>query len=560
MLLCNPSLTQPNISFRRLRATITIQSIILTLLVPTAGFAASRLEAPRLDEVRMTTATTHDSASDQYTYRYTVENGASNDGELWYIKIDISRPETPSARLDSAGFEIPVGAVNVPFETLLSRLKPLALPPGTTIVPIGQHAPPGWLGGIERDGFARFLRKSNAQGIQPGSRTDGFTLVSRATPTIRAVQVMADWVLIVEDEGDLPEHELDKAGRIERNMIFHTHALGPGNATPPGSYDHWNQLRRDIDQAEKLDWFSDANLLATLQSQLQDARTELNAGDGAAAKIKLRELLKTLTHSTPTQRTREAFDLVTLNVQSLLGNTADSPTPREPRLTLTPVTAVQAIGRTHTVTATLVNTANNNAIPDIPIHFHIAEGVHDGVSGMARTNQAGVAEFSYTGKFYGTDRIAVAGSVAASDTHPGDFSTEARVTWKSGADLAIPFFSPPMLTTAGGRRFFISDITENIGDFPATRSTTRYYISNTPEINPTTATMVGERSVEPLKPGESSAGPTMQLTIPAGLPPGDYYFGACADAPRQVFEHNENNNCSFSEHTSGRSIIIDTLP
>ena len=38
--------------------------------------------------------------------------------------------------------------------------------------------------------------------------------------------------------------------------------------------------------------------------------------------------------------------------------------------------------------------------------------------------------------------------------------------WSGGADLTVPFFSPPLLITTGGRPFFLNEETQNIGNIP----------------------------------------------------------------------------------------------
>ena len=567
------------ISTHYFRSISIFYGLILAVLTPHSAFAVGLMPVPQIDDVSFSTVTRYNETTGRYTYRYAIENKASNQGEIWYIKVDISQVRKNTARLRSTGLEIPYGSTNVPFNTMLSRMEPLFLPPGATVVPIGQEVPNGWLGGFGRDGFAGFASKSGTPKIGPGSRLDGFAIISHGVPTIRAAQVIPDWVLVIEDHGTVSEEELNEAGRIEGNMVFHTHVLGPANAMFLGSYDHWNQLRDDIDKASELGWFTDAALLETIKSQLINARAELDARDGTAAKIILNELVDTVNLSTLSQLTREAHDLVTLNLQSLIANTTDTPVPIEPLLTLTPPTATRSVGATHTVTAKLVNAANDEPISGVYINFRVVEGPHRNVLGLAETDQAGEAKLTYTGKHIGTDRIALVSMLGALDPNMmvastgslsaiglsgslsdlGRIGAEATVTWKAGADLAIPFFSPRVLTTAGGNQFFISDITENIGDLTAPQSVTRYFMSNTPSVEPETATMVGERTIEPLEPGESSDSSLIELTIPAGFPPGDYYFAACADAPESIVEHDEENNCSFSEYTTQRSVVVDVL-
>lgn len=167
------------------------------------------------------------------------------------------------------------------------------------------------------------------------------------------------------------------------------------------------------------------------------------------------------------------------------------------------------------------------------------------------TDSQGRLSFQYQGTRSGHDSIAV--------THDGDDSFmeqgAARVTW-DGPDVVIPGFIPPMLRTKGGRTFFVTEWTQNIGTFPADPSTTQYFLSTTNPVDPTKARLVGKRTVPALAPGERSAVRQQSFTIPDDLPEGLYYLGACADTADTVTEANEQNNCSF--HQIPQNVIIFT--
>ena len=77
-----------------------------------------------------------------------------------------------------------------------------------------------------------------------------------------------------------------------------------------GSFEHWNKLRDDLDRMiNELQWV-DPTFGATLLSQLEAARSLLDAGDGTAAKDALQTLLDTL-----------ARTLIELNADALIANT-----------------------------------------------------------------------------------------------------------------------------------------------------------------------------------------------------------------------------------------------
>jgi len=561
-------------------------SLLAVIAGSSNAYAVGDMPVPEISDIGISSQGDYDSVTNWYTYRYVIDNPASNTGDIWHFKIDISQIRKNTARLSSAGLEIPFGSSPDTFDAMLSRLDPLLLLPGTTVVPIGQEAPHGWIGGFGRDGYAGFSIKNDTPPIAPGMSLDGFAIISPGVPTIRAIEVIPNWILVVEDHGEVTEEELNRAGEIEENMVFRGYTLGPANALFLGSYDHWDHLHDDLEKAGALGWFSDTSLLETIKSQLATSREAMDAYDGTLAKILLNDLLNTLNLSTPSQRTREAYDLVRLNTLSLIGNTQDTPIPFEPQLTLTPSTAELPIGAEYTVTATLVNTADNNSpIPGVDINFRVIDGPNSGLWNFAQTDQQGIATFSYIGRRVGTDKIGLARPLASLNPkmmvasvgslagfgmgggRPGGgnrpnlplIGAEATVTWTGGADLVIPFFSPPTLGTKGGNKFFLSETTENRGSIAAPTSITRYFISDTENINLRTAIVIAEREVPILQPGESSAVQVQEFTIPDGLPANQYFLAACVDASESIIETNETNNCSFSELTRSSSVVISSV-
>ncbi|MDQ6958629.1 MAG: CARDB domain-containing protein [Mariprofundaceae bacterium] len=138
----------------------------------------------------------------------------------------------------------------------------------------------------------------------------------------------------------------------------------------------------------------------------------------------------------------------------------------------------------------------------------------------------------------------------------GTILAEAEVIWKGGPDLVVPFFMPPLIKSQGGKAVFITDVTANTGNLASPASTTRYYLSDSKTVDPNIATVVGERLVDPLQPGQSSGANTLKFTIPVGLQAGTYYMAACADADQGVAELNEDNNCSFNQLQTSTSMVV----
>jgi hypothetical protein len=294
------------------------------------------LPTPTLQGVQVQAEAGFDSSTQQYTYAYIVSNPASNTGHIWYITVDLTTTVPRASGVpafDSSGLTIPIGPGRYSFDRELSRLQPLALPAGTTLVPFGQRVPIGWSGGLSRAGFATFGSGSKTDRIAPGQTLAGFQVISRGMPTIRQMLLHPNWVLKVE--GEATKEEQIAGAEVERSIIFHTFTLGPSPHTP-GTFGHWDQLRDDLNQAIQLGWIPDQTLATALVTQLASARQALDAGDGTLAKTRLDTLIQTITQSTPAQRRREVFDLVLLNTQRLIEGTPDTVFPIEPKVKISP--------------------------------------------------------------------------------------------------------------------------------------------------------------------------------------------------------------------------------
>jgi len=550
--------------------------LIVTCLFTKQVYSVGLLPVPDLKNVTTTTATIFDQVNNWYEYEYTISNPATSIGDIWYVKIDISQIRKNTAMLDSSGLTIPYGKTNPTFNEMLTNIQPLFLPKGTTLIPIGQEVPIGWVGGFGRDGYAGFSAQSGTPKITPGTSLGGFKILSRGLPTIRPVQIIPDWMLVIDDPNQITGGELDRTAEIEKNMVFNSYILGPADAFFLGSFRHWDLLRDDINKAETLGWFSDINLLISARSELAFAREAIDLNDGTLAKQRLQVLLNTIEASTANQRTQEIFDLMRFNTQSLINNTPDTPIPFEPELTLTPGFETRSVGTEHGVTATLVNVADNREpIVGAVIPIFVREGPHRGLGANIVTGQDGKAIFKFVGKKVGTDIIAIRSldlivqinqqntSQILGEPTPvpiplpglGNIGAEAEVTWSGGPDLVLAYFSPPVIMSQGGNKVVIIDVTQNIGNVGSPSSVTRYFISNT-EINDlSTATFIGERNVAPLGPDEESAQSILEFTLPSDLKPGSYFFAGCADGPEDIIELDEMNNCSFSEFTKQNAIV-----
>lgn len=527
------------------------------------SWAVGTLPIPVLKDVQVSATAAYDSTTSWYTYSYSVSNPASNTGEIWMMKVDITDQHGSIQILDSSGLTIPFGQSPISFDDMLNKLQSLNLPAGTSVIPIGQRAPGGWSGGFGRDGSAIFANQGmGASNIFPGSSLNGFAIVSSGLPSIRTAQILPDWELVVEDHDAVTDQDLADAGIAEAEMRFRTYTLGPSGAAP-GSYTHWNQLRDDLDRAIQLGWIPDAMLGQTLKTQLADARTALDADNGTLAKTRLQTLLNTLAQANSGQRRQEVNDLLRLNAQSLIAHTVNTPIPYEPKATLLPTSTDLTIGATVSLTATVINFGDNTPLSNFQVRFKIIDGPHASTTVIRKNTDAqGKANFSYQGTKVGTDSVAVLAWKEGFELPP--IHDSVSVNWTGGPDLVVPMFVPPVIESAGGKTILITETTVNTGSAASGPSVTRWYLSDQPPpLDPATARVIGERAVPALNPVVLPDGLNdahmEQITLPADLPTGLYSLAACADANKTNVELDEQNNCSFTTLKTGQFVAVPTV-
>lgn len=536
-------------------------SIISRMAVPALLLCAAHAQAvgliptPALKDVQVTANAV--SSLGAYTYGYALTNSVRSTGTIANIRLDVTaNPQSNAMAGNSFGLTIPLGSGRVDYEFLLSRLQSLnfsVASPGFfqrgALVPFGQEVPPGWNGGLGLGGYASYSITGSNRGIAPGASLSGFELRSFGVPSVRRIQVIPFWMHVVDDHDAVTPADMAAAGQVEQQIVFETVTLGP-SGVQYGSFAHWDQLRDDLAQAIGLGWISNNRLARDLTDQLAFARQALDAHDFFTARLRLGPVLDTINRSTAAQRTSEGFALVALNVQSLIDNTPDNPV--EPKLSVSPKTATLTVGAQQGFTATLIDLANGSRpIPNVFITFHVDSGPNAGTSGSAQTDAQGHASFSYVGRQPGTDTF-----LASIFSGEISFDDSALVRWTGGTDLVVPLFVPPLLQTEGGRTFYVTEQTQNIGNIAAPETVTRYYISPTQILDVSTARFVGERTVPPLDPDQISAVKQVALTIPADLPPGTYFLAACADANNVAVELDENNNCSFVKVQGRQSFVV----
>lgn len=133
-----------------------LQKLILTFFcmigwVSSVGaLEVGLVPVPTLKDVQTQAQATFDTSTSLYTYDYTVNNPASNTGDIYIINIDISI-ETPKSFLSSQGLTIPFGVNLLTFDEVFA-LERNPVP----MVPVGIQVPQGWRGGLWSTGGVLF--------------------------------------------------------------------------------------------------------------------------------------------------------------------------------------------------------------------------------------------------------------------------------------------------------------------------------------------------------------------------------------------------------------------
>lgn len=108
-------------------------------------------------------------------------------------------------------------------------------------------------------------------------------------------------------------------------------------------------------------------------------------------------------------------------------------------LSLSPKTATNPAGTSHTVTAHV--TSNASPVPNVPVTFTVTAGPNKGTTGAATTDANGDAKFTYTSNgSAGTDTIEASATLVGAGGQPKTVSDSATKTWVGGpapADVTI---------------------------------------------------------------------------------------------------------------------------
>lgn len=549
-----------------------IASLLVGLLVPaTAALGGTgEVPVPTVQGVSVQTAVQYDPAARNYTYTYTVTNPSTNTAGIWFITIDLTAPSRANLG-NGAQFTIPRGTPES-FANLQQRVTAHdPYPDGQQTVPFGITAPTGWVGSLTVNHTGGFAAMDNSVEILPGQTVSGLVLISQGLPTIRTMQLIPDWTFGVNPADSDPNDDVDAMNALG-SIITNTSVLAPSWVTP-GSQDHLAEMQADVNTATSLGWISNASLAQTLQSQMQTARNIVSSeGLDQNALTALQTAMTTLNSAPAGQINPSAFVLLSQNISAAIAQVLPFvPPPPPPVIPQAKITTplnhyqVLPVGSTVTVVAQVINQAQNDIpLPNYRVALNVDSGPDAGTSVSGVTDSNGNVTLSYVGGAAGNDAqsLRLGGLVAAAAAKPGatPFSRviapndTAIAILTGGPDLIINKFVPPVLMWNGKTAISISDGTKNIGTANVGPSTTTYYISPTRPVDPTVATVIGQRSVPALQPGQEDFN-TMQVSLPATLSAGTYYLLACANTAQSVVETNYANNCELNELVAGVKIV-----
>ncbi len=480
-----------------LRTVVAAPAASALLLAVVAS--AQEPPPPVFDNLQVQASCTLDPVSNAYRYEYYVTNPAGNTVQMW--TIDLTLGTALSSLVDTIA---PAGWSSSTIAATESNLSP-------------HHPLIDWC-----------PSDTMANPPNPGTTSGPFAFSAPVPPAIQECWInpwlhvyFQAYLQATGEDGWDPDEQI----RVELSYIRKLQTLGPLGVRP-GSFQHWDTFIADVGRAGQLGWVSDATLLSAIQSNLTAARQAAVAQDAATTNAKLQAVIDAIRASTPSQRSNEGYALVLDNATYLQSAT---PWPCEPKLTVVPPSATHALGETHTATATLVNVATGLGIANNAVDFAVTEGPHAGLSSQTQSDANGKAAFSYVGTKTGTDTIIAqtpwmtpnARTAGTADCYA--FNTAAdpvQVTWEGGPNLRVAVFVPPVLISAPGRPFYVTETTVNTGNLPAGPSVTRYYLAATKPVDPTTAVVVGEHRVPALASGDRSAVDGLPFVVPASLPPG----------------------------------------
>lgn len=286
---------------------------ILKFIVCAAVFAATRAlayEGPSpLKDIKIEVEVAK-VPPDIFKYNYTITNPAKNDGEVVSFDLFIRQNKQKDAQLSEEGISQCRSYLGMPREFIEEKYL---------FLPIGSQAPDGWScsQGRPRDEGAPSYGFFVSAHLTPGKSQGGLVMISRGLPAIRDAKVSADI-----DLDRLPDEyyeNVEKTVALENKVNWRGRSLGP--KAPPKIFNAEevvSELKKSLDESEKLGWVLSSTLARQLESKLMKAVNKLAIGDKKSAQDLLADLRDQIEAQKGKQLTSEGHALLYYNLEYIL--------------------------------------------------------------------------------------------------------------------------------------------------------------------------------------------------------------------------------------------------
>jgi hypothetical protein len=252
-----------------------------------------------------------------FTYNYFVTNGPMSAADIADFKVDISRSSI-GEELSTNGIVQGSGSL-VEYQTAV-----LARSTSVPTIPAGLSSPPGWLGMIGVDGFAKWSSQTEPNSLKPGESGGTYQIQSPGLPGIRQFQarpyLRAESLSLVPPINDLdaPRYEAELRA-FQAAASFSGVSVGP--TAPPAEFmpsEFLIMIQQYKAVADRVGWIRDPSLSRALQEMLQTAQLALTKKQTAEAKASIQRIFVMLDRSPNNALSAEADALLRFNMEYLL--------------------------------------------------------------------------------------------------------------------------------------------------------------------------------------------------------------------------------------------------
>lgn len=483
---------------------------------------------------------------ERFRYTYDLTSGANTVGQISHFFIDIGASGISDYIPSDFEYTKPVG--KIPTASVHEFYERYRLPSREKIFALDVNLPASSLSNPTRNGYLMIAPSvggvldkngdpTTADLISPGESTGQIEVTSLNAPTLVDVIVVPVWYLATADENEASDLR-EQADQVYRDLEIHMVTLGPSNKHY-GSPALRDQLSGDIDKMIAMGWISDMSVIGDVQLKLIDIKAAFNSANGTEAKNLYQDILLIMAGVDDSQMRREAIDLITAVSRVQFDYLPDTTIPVRAAMVNNPDFIEIVIGGTVVFRPRYVDENRDNApifLGGTPVNFEVIKGPNEG---LFVTNQ-----LRYSSSLVGRDEVLI--TRLPRDDPFGTLTDTVLVDWLGAPDYVVSLFSPPFLQYRGDGTIFVQDIMKNIGNTAGeVVTTTRYYLSETSNIDINTAFELTERDVGPVDVDAEDASGLTELAWPSQFPDGLYYLAACVDADNTIAELNELNNCSF---------------